>query len=76
MIAAHSPADLGEAIRKRRKQLGYTLAEVAEANACSIRFVSEVERGKPGANIGQVMQIANSVGLDIGIAERGDGTWR
>ena len=76
MHIAHSPHDIGDAIRKRRKQLGYTLVEVAEANNCSIRFLSELERGKPGANIGQVMQIANSIGLDIGVAARGDGTWR
>ncbi|MBQ9044128.1 MAG: helix-turn-helix transcriptional regulator [Eggerthellaceae bacterium] len=76
MIAVQSPADIGSLIRKRRKKLGYTLAEVAEANSCSIRFLSEVERGKPGANIGQILQIANSLGLDFAIAERGDGTWR
>lgn len=76
MKTVSTPRDIGEAIRTRRKQLGYTLSEVAQANNCSIRFLSELERGKPGANIGQVMQIANSIGLDIGIAGRGDGTWR
>ena len=68
---AYSPEDIGAAIRKRRKRLGYTQAQVAHANGCSIRFISELERGKPGAGIGQVIRIANSIGLDLGTSERG-----
>ena len=67
----YSPEDIGALIRLRRKKLGYTQTEIAEANGCSVRFISELERGKPGAGIGQVIRIANSIGLDVGITERG-----
>ena len=68
--------DLGAALRGRRKALGYTQGEVAEFNGCSVRFVSELERGKAGANLKQVIQIANSLGVDLVAQERGDGSWR
>ena len=76
MVVTNSPLEIGQNIRERRKKLGYTLEDVALANNCSIRFLSELERGKPGAGIGKIIQIANSIGLDFGMSERGDGTWR
>lgn len=66
----YSSEDLGHIIRARRKELGYTLAEVARFNQCSIRFLSELERGKDGAGLGQVMRIMNSIGLDLAALER------
>lgn len=74
-VIAYGPEDIGKAIRARRKKLGYTMKEVAEFNQCSLRFVSELERGKPGAGIGLALKIANSVGLDIATIERGSGKW-
>ena len=44
-------------------------------NQCSLRFVSELERGKAGANLRQTLQIANSLGVDLILRERGDGSW-
>lgn len=71
-----STVHLGIAIRRRRKKLGYTQREVAEFNRCSIRFISELERGVAGANFRQVLLVANSLGLDLFIRERGDDEWR
>ena len=67
----YDPEELGRAIRARRKKLGYTQGQVAAFNRCSIRFVSELERGKSGAGIGQVLRIMNSIGLDLAAVERG-----
>ncbi len=69
----YSAEDLGRAIRARRKELGYTQSEIAEFNQCSLRFISELERGKDGAGITKVIRIANSLGLDIAVLGRGDG---
>lgn len=63
--------DLGKQIRSRRKELGYTQCEVAEFNQCSPRFVGDLERGKAGANLKQVLEIANSLGIDIMLRNRG-----
>ena len=67
---AYDSQDIGRAIRARRKKLGYTQTEVARFNQCSIRFISELERGKDGAGLGQVIRIMNSLGLDLAAFER------
>ena len=69
------PAELGAYLRERRKKLGYTQRDVADFNQCSLRFVSELERGKAGANLRQTLQIANSLRVDLILRERGDGSW-
>lgn len=63
------PADLGRAIRAARKKHKLTLLLCAAANGVSIRFLSELERGKPGASIGAALKIARSVGLRLSIEE-------
>lgn len=63
------PADLGRAIRSARKKHKLTLELCAAANGVSIRFLSELERGKPGASIGAALKIARSVGLLFSVEE-------
>ena len=64
-IPIDSPVDLGRAIRNARKNQRLTLILCAAANGVSVRFLSELERGKPGASIGAALKIARSVGLRI-----------
>lgn len=63
--------ELGASIRRRRKKLGYTQEQIAAFNQCSPRFIGELERGKSGAGIERIITIANSLGLDIAVVERG-----
>ncbi|HKT46210.1 MAG TPA: hypothetical protein VJP87_01675 [Candidatus Acidoferrales bacterium] len=64
-----TPADIGQAIRAARKKQRLTLAQCAAANGVSMRFLSELERGKPGASIGATLKITRSLGLQLIIAE-------
>lgn len=64
-----TPADIGQAIRAARKKQGLTLVRCAAANGVSVRFLSELERGKPGASIGAALKIARSVGLRLAIED-------
>jgi len=59
------PGDLGQAIRAARKKQRLTLTRCAAANGVSVRFLSELERGKPGASLGAALKLARSVGLRI-----------
>ena len=65
IIELTDAAALGRAIRDARKQHGLTLADCAAANGVSMRFLSELERGKQGASLGLALRIARSVGLQI-----------
>lgn len=65
-----SAADLGRSIRLRRKTLGLTQAGVAQVAGVGSRFVSEVERGKPTAEVGKLLRVVGVLGLDLHVVPR------
>ena len=70
-VPIDSSADFGRAIRNARKKQRLTLIMCAAANGVSVRFLSELERGKPGASMGAALRIARSVGLRFFAEELG-----
>lgn len=66
----NSTADLGNAIRKRRKELGYTQAFLAGHTGFSVSFISDLERGKKTAEIGKAITLINLLGMDLQIEKR------
>ena len=64
-IAIKNPKDLGELIRKKRKAQNLTQGQVAEYCGISVKFISEVERGKETAEIGKVLYLLNTLGIDL-----------
>ena len=60
----------GEAVRKRRKQLGYTQAYISEFTGMSVSFLSDLENGKPTIELEKAIRIANLLGLDVSLSER------
>lgn len=64
--------DLGDFIRTKRRQAGYTnLESGAEAFSVGKRFLSEFERGKTTAEIGKVLDVLHGLGLDLAVVNRG-----
>lgn len=61
---------LGKAIRKRRKELGYTQGFIADFTGLSVSFISDVERGKSTAEIGKIIMLINTLGLDLMVESR------
>ena len=66
-----SSAELGLAIRKRRRELGYTQTEVADFSGCGLTFVSALERGKKTAELEKTIQVINTLGIDLLFEPRG-----
>ena len=64
-IAVTSPKTLGELLRKKRKSQNLTQGQVAEYCGVSVKFISEVERGKATAEIGKVLYLLNTLGIDL-----------
>lgn len=62
---------LGEAIRKRRKELGYTQAYLSDFTGFSVSFISDLERGKATAEIGKTIDLINLLVLDLEVEKRG-----
>ena len=65
-------ASLGNVIRSRRKELKYTQGYISEITGLSVSFLSDLENGKPTAEIGKTIEVINLLGLDILVEARGD----
>jgi transcriptional regulator with XRE-family HTH domain len=59
------PLAFGAALRQARRARGLRLEDVALGAGVGIRFVSELERGKPTARLGEALRVAASLGVDI-----------
>lgn len=64
-IAIKSPKELGVLLRKKRKSQKLTQGQVAEYCGVSVKFISEVERGKETAEIGKVLYLLSTLGIDL-----------
>ena len=64
--------DLGLIIKSRRRALGLTQVQLAEACKCSPRFIGEMERGVAGGNIKQVIHVCKLLGIDLFAKVRGE----
>lgn len=63
-------ASFGKVLRKRRKELGYTQSWLSEFSGFSISFISDLENGKPTAELGKAIYLANLLGLDCTLTVR------
>ncbi|MEL6906887.1 MAG: helix-turn-helix transcriptional regulator, partial [Planctomycetota bacterium] len=75
----HDTERLGALIRAERKAQGLRQPDLAAAAGTSVRFVVEVERGKPTAQIGKVLELLRQLGLRLAVdglsdTEPADGT--
>ena len=61
----------GQALRQRRKDLGYTQAFLAEFSGFSVSFISDLENGKSTAELGKAIYLANLLGMDCSLTPRG-----
>lgn len=60
---------LGKTIREERIRQGLTQDELAQLSGVGINFVSQVERGKPTAEVSKVFSLLRMLGLAV-IVER------
>lgn len=69
-IKINSARDAGAFCKAWRKRNCITQTELADAAGVGVRFVSEFERGKPSCEIGKVIQLCKTVGIDFYAARR------
>lgn len=65
-----NPTQLGGVIRARRKAVGLTQGELADAAGTSLRLVSELERGKANARVESVLKVLAELGLELYVGPR------
>ena len=64
-----TPAELGHALREARRRRGLRLEDAAAGAGVGVRFLSELERGKPTSRLGETLRVATSLGLRIQIED-------
>ncbi|MBS5426475.1 MULTISPECIES: helix-turn-helix domain-containing protein [Phascolarctobacterium] len=62
---------LGSAIKERRKELNYTQKFLSEVTGLSSSFISDLEHGKETTEIGKVLFLINTLGLNFILEKRG-----
>ena len=62
-----NPEQLGAAIRARRTQLKVTQKDLAMTCGTGLRFIIDLEKGKPTCQIGKILQVLHALGLKLQI---------
>jgi HTH-type transcriptional regulator / antitoxin HipB len=64
-VLIRTPADLGAAIRDRRRQLGLDQATLARRIGVSRQWVVGIERGRSRAELGLVLRAMDALGIRL-----------
>ena len=72
MTKVTNPQEIGQLIRQRRKAAGLTLKDAAGIAGVGVRFLSELERGKPTLQMGLAIEVLQLFGLELHIHRRGE----
>ncbi|MDK1378116.1 MULTISPECIES: type II toxin-antitoxin system Y4mF family antitoxin [unclassified Sinorhizobium] len=67
-----SPADIGAVVRSERKQQNLRQDELAGVTGVGLRFIVELEAGKPTAQLGKVLHVLQTLGCAVEILTRGE----
>lgn len=60
-------ASLGQIVRKERKAQRLRQDELAAASGVGIRFLSELERGKPSVQLEKALAVLSSLGCRVSV---------
>ncbi len=69
MTSIRSAQQLGDALRAARKQLGLTQPQLALAAGVGVRFIVDLEAGKPTVQLQQVLRVIDALGGELAIKE-------
>jgi len=67
MSEIHSTAQIGQRVRQTRQQLGLTQPQLALAVGVGIRFIVDLEAGKPTVQLDKVLQVLAGLGLGLAL---------
>lgn len=65
MIHIDSAQTLGNTLKLSRKQLGLNQAQLALAAGVGVRFIVELEAGKPTLRLEQVLRVIDALGGEL-----------
>ncbi|AIA31102.1 helix-turn-helix transcriptional regulator [Leptospirillum ferriphilum] len=69
-IRIHSTDDLGAILKARRKKQKMTQSDLAALAGTGVRYIVDLENGKPTARIGPALKLIEWLGLEVTIQEK------
>ncbi len=70
-LLVSDPAAIGVAIRHARRSHGLTQSRLAGLAGTGLRFISELERGKPNVALDKALAVLAVLGLRLQVVEAG-----
>ena len=64
---APTPAEIGDIVRTTRKAFGLRQDQLAGAAGVGLRFIVELEGGKPTVQLGKTLQVLFALGCSVEI---------
>lgn len=62
-----TPEEIGKLVRRQRKALGLTQADLALTSGTGMRFISDLENGKATCQLGKTLIVLKTLGLRLEI---------
>lgn len=63
----YTPEWLGGYVRDARKALGVTQKDLALTSGTGLRFIIDLEKGKPTCQLGKVLTVLHTLGIKIAL---------
>ena len=64
-IMIHSAKGIGRIVKNRRKELGLTQTELALTAGTGLRYIVDLEKGKPTIELEKALKVINALGIEI-----------
>ena len=70
----YTPEKIGALVRTARKRLDVTQRDLAMTSGTGLRFIIDLEKGKPTCQLGKVLIVLHTLGIkiDMTLPERHD----
>ena len=59
----HTPETIGELVKNTRKTMGVTQKDLAMTSGTGLRFIVDMEKGKPTCQLGKVLTVLHTLGI-------------
>jgi len=72
MKMIYTSDDIGALVKEKRKALGMTQVQLANMSGKGVRFISDLENGKPTMQMGKVLDTLLLLGFDLSLSDRAE----
>lgn len=68
-----TPETIGDLVKNTRKKMNVTQKDLALTSGTGLRFIIELENGKPTCQLGKVLTVLHTLGIKLTLTPSGSG---